>query len=117
MEYIAGTSVKGICKALAALLPPAEAIAYVLSRPSPCLRLPAPLENLVYCDFKPDNFMLEGDPPDVKLIDMGGVRMIDDPGGDIYGTRGYRAPEASEGGRPSPISDLFTVGRSLAVLG
>ena len=45
---------------------------------------------LVYCDFKPDNFMIEDD--DVKLIDMGGVRRVDDPGGDVYGTKGYSAP-------------------------
>ena len=67
---------------------------------------------LVYCDFKPDNVMLEKD--DVKLIDMGGVRRIDDMKGDIYGTIGYSAPEAGEG--PTPVSDLYTVGRSLAVL-
>jgi serine/threonine-protein kinase PknG len=67
---------------------------------------------LVYCDFKPENVMLEGD--DVKLIDLGGVRLIDDPKGDIYGTEGYSAPEAGEG--PTVASDLFTVGRTLAVL-
>ena len=46
---------------------------------------------LVYCDFKPENFMLEDD--DVKLIDMGGVRRINDPNGDIFGTTGYMAPK------------------------
>ncbi len=56
--------------------------------------------------------MLEGD--DVKLIDMGGVRRLDDAKGDIYSTAGYSAPEAAEG--PTPASDLFTVGRALAVL-
>jgi serine/threonine-protein kinase PknG len=69
---------------------------------------------MVYCDFKPDNVMIEGDPPDVKLIDMGAVRLIDDPAGDIYGTKGYSAPEAGDG--PTVASDLFTVGRTLAVL-
>ncbi len=34
--------------------------------------------------------------------------------GDIYGTVGYSAPEAGAG--PTPASDLFTVGRTLAVL-
>jgi serine/threonine-protein kinase PknG len=39
---------------------------------------------------------------------------MDDPKGDIYGTEGYSAPEAGEG--PTVASDLFTVGRTLAVL-
>ncbi len=34
--------------------------------------------------------------------------------GDIYGTVGYSAPEAGEG--PTVVSDLFTIGRTLAVL-
>jgi serine/threonine-protein kinase PknG len=58
--------------------------------------------------------MIEGDPPDVKLIDMGAVRLVADAGGDIYGTKGYSAPEAGAG--PTVASDLFTVGRTLAVL-
>ena len=33
---------------------------------------------LVYCDFKPDNLIQIGDA--VKLIDLGGVRRIDDDG-------------------------------------
>src|ERR1700728_2902609 len=45
---------------------------------------------------------------------MGGVRRVD---GDeaIYGTVGYQAPEIEADG-PSPSSDLYTVGRALAVL-
>jgi serine/threonine-protein kinase PknG len=111
MEYVGGTTIKQLRKERGPL-PPAEAIAYIHR----ILGAFAYLHHLgvVYCDFKPDNFMLEGDPPDVKLIDMGGVRRIDDPAGDIYGTRGYSAPEAGEG--PTMASDLFTVGRTLAVL-
>lgn len=111
MEYIAGTSLKDLRKKRGPL-PPAEAIAYVHR----ILGAFAYLHQLglVYCDFKPDNFMLEGNPPDVKLIDMGGVRKIDDTHGDVYGTRGYSAPEASEA--PTIASDLYTVGRTLAVL-
>ncbi len=111
MEYVGGTTIKDLRKTRGPL-PPAEAIAYVhriLGAFAYLHRL-----GLVYCDMKPDNFMLEGDPPDVKLIDMGGVRRIDDPGGDIYGTKGYSAPEAGEG--PTIVSDLYTLGRTLAVL-
>ena len=109
MEYVGGKTLKQIRQERGPL-PVAEAIAYI-HRILPAF---AYLHNmgLVYCDFKPDNVMLEKD--DVKLIDMGGVRRIDDSQGDIYGTVGYSAPEAGEG--PTPVSDLYTVGRSLAVL-
>jgi serine/threonine-protein kinase PknG len=111
MEYVAGRTLKAIRKERGPL-PPAEAIAYlhrILGAFSYLHRFNPPL---VYCDFKPENIMLEGD--DVKLIDMGGVRKVDDPGGDIYGTVGYSAPEADQG--PTPVSDLFTVARTLLVL-
>jgi serine/threonine-protein kinase PknG len=111
MEYVGGTTVKDLRKQRGPL-PPAEAIAYVHRILNAFAYLHS--HGLVYCDFKPENFMLEGDPPDVKLIDMGGVRRLDDLGGDIYGTRGYSAPEAAQG--PTAASDLFTVGRTLAVL-
>src|SRR6185437_6674014 len=65
---------------------------------------------LVYCDFKPDNIIQSEE--QLKLIDMGGVRYID---GASYGTVGYQAPEIETEG-PSPSSDLYTVGRTLAVL-
>ncbi len=109
MEYVGGKTLKAIRQERGPL-PPEEAIAYIYA----ILPAFAYMERmgLVYCDFKPDNFMLEED--DVKLIDMGGVRRIDDLDGDIYGTKGYTAPEADSG--PSFVSDLYTVGRTLAVL-
>jgi serine/threonine-protein kinase PknG len=110
MEYVGGQSLKEIRKARGPL-PPAEAVAYVHRVLSAFAYLHA--QGLVYCDFKPDNMMLEGG--DIKLIDMGGVRRIDDPDGDIYGTVGYTAPEIAEDG-PSVSSDLYTIGRTLAVL-
>lgn len=109
MEYVGGKTLRDIRRARGPL-PPGEAIAYIH-------RILSAFEylhemKLVYCDFKPENVMLEAG--DVKLIDLGGVRRLDDPAGDIYGTDGYSAPEAAEG--PTVASDLFTVGRSLAVL-
>lgn len=109
MEYVGGQTLKDIRKNRG-VLPVTEAIAYIhriLSAFSYLHQL-----GLVYCDFKPDNAMVEGN--DVKLIDMGGVRRIDDLFGDIYGTVGYSAPEAGEG--PTVVSDLFTIGRTLTVL-
>ncbi|MDE3198277.1 MAG: tetratricopeptide repeat protein [Acidobacteriota bacterium] len=109
MEYVGGMTLRDIRRARGPL-PAAEAIAYIH-------RILGALgylheQKLVFCDFKPENVMLEGD--DVKLIDLGGVRRIDDLKGDIYGTEGYSAPEAGDG--PTVASDLYTVGRSLAVL-
>jgi serine/threonine-protein kinase PknG len=110
MEYVGGQSLKDIRKARGPL-PPAEAVAYIHRVLAAFSYLHA--QGLVYCDFKPDNMMLEGG--DIKLIDMGGVRRLDDPDGDIYGTVGYTAPEIAEDG-PSVSSDLYTIGRTLAVL-
>jgi serine/threonine-protein kinase PknG len=109
MEYVGGKTLKQIRQERGPL-PVAEAIAYI-HRILPAMAYLHRL-GLVYCDFKPDNMMLEKD--DVKLIDLGGVRRADDSKGDIYGTVGYSAPEAGEG--PTPASDLYTVGRTLAVL-
>jgi serine/threonine-protein kinase PknG len=110
MEYVGGQSLKEIRK-VRGPLPPAEAAAYIHRVLSAFSYLHS--QGLVYCDFKPDNMMLEGD--DIKLIDMGGVRRLDDPDGDIYGTVGYTAPEIAEDG-PTVASDLYTIGRALAVL-
>jgi serine/threonine-protein kinase PknG len=90
-------TVEEACAYIIAILP---AFAYLHSR------------GVVYCDFKAENFMLEGD--DVKLIDMGGARRIDDPNGDIFGTQGFMAQEAAD--NPIEVSDLFSVGRTLAAL-
>jgi serine/threonine-protein kinase PknG len=109
MEYVGGQTVHSLRKARGPL-PVAEAIAYILGI------LPAfsylHSQGLVYCDFKPDNVMIEGG--DVKLIDMGAVRKIGDPDGDIYATVGFAAPEADS--EPIAVSDLYTLGRALAVL-
>jgi serine/threonine-protein kinase PknG len=109
MEYVGGKTLKDLRKDRG-VLPVAEAIAYIHR----VLSAFAYLHNqgLVYCDFKPDNIIIEGS--DIKLIDMGGVRRIDDPDGDIYGTVGYTAPEAGEG--PTIVTDLYTIARTLAVL-
>ena len=109
MEYVGGKTLRDIRRARGPL-PPAEAIAYIHRILGAIGYLHE--QKLVYCDFKPENVMLEGD--DLKLIDLGGVRRIDDLKGDIYGTEGYSAPEAGDG--PTVASDLYTVGRSLAVL-
>ncbi len=110
MEFVNGKTLMRLRKDKGGPLPPAEAISYIVEL------LPAfgylDEMGLVYCDFKPDNAMVEEDT--VKLIDMGAVRSVDDQGGDVYGSKGYIAPEAHDA--PTPLSDLFSVARALAVL-
>jgi serine/threonine-protein kinase PknG len=113
MEYVGGKSLKQIrldARQRGGAVPLAHALAYALEI------LPAfgylHDRGLVYCDFKPDNIIQTEE--QLKLIDMGGVRYINDDG-PIYGTVGYQAPEIEDEG-PSPSSDLYTVGRTLAVL-
>lgn len=118
MEYVGGHSLKDILKdrmqaagGVYSPFPVDQAIAYIIEV------LPAFQylhdTGLLYCDFKPDNIIQAGD--SVKLIDLGGVRRIDDLDSAIYGTVGYQAPEVPEVG-PSIASDLYTVGRSLVSL-
>ncbi|HXA47062.1 MAG TPA: tetratricopeptide repeat protein, partial [Burkholderiaceae bacterium] len=109
MEYVGGQTVHSLRKQRGPL-PVDEAIAYILGIIPAFSYLHA--QGLVYCDFKPDNAMLEGG--DIKLIDMGAVRKINDPDGDIYATVGFAAPEADTD--PTAVSDLYTLGRALAVL-
>jgi len=92
-------------------LPPIEAVAYILAV------LPAfsylHEHGLVYNDLKPANVMAVGS--GVKLIDVGAVMRADDTQAAIFGTPGFQAPEIARSG-PSPASDIFTIGRTLAVL-
>jgi serine/threonine-protein kinase PknG len=114
MEYVGGKSLRQILlewRQSGRSMPLPMALAYAIEV------LPAlgylHSQGLVYCDFKPDNVIQTQE--QIKLIDMGGVRRIDDDEGAIYGTVGYQAPEIAALG-PSPSSDLYTVGRALAVL-
>ena len=69
--------------------------------------------NMLYCDLKPDNVIQSGE--QLKLIDLGAVRQGDDYESPLFFTLGYSAPElATEGA--SVASDIYTVGRTLAVL-
>ncbi|BFU44245.1 hypothetical protein KRMM14A1004_24820 [Krasilnikovia sp. MM14-A1004] len=118
MEYVGGDSLKSILKSRMTAnagnpdpLPLEQALAYVLEI------MPAfgylHDRGLIFCDFKPDNVIQTGD--QVKLIDLGGVVRVDDLDSAIYGTVGYQAPEMATAG-PSIQSDLYTIGRTLAVL-
>jgi serine/threonine-protein kinase PknG len=110
MEFVGGATLKSIRKERGPL-PAAEVLAYM----HPVLLAFGYLHanGLLYNDFKPDNVMLEEG--DIKIIDLGGVCRMAQPDGDIYSTVGYAAPELAQSG-PSPSSDLYTIGRTIAVL-
>ena len=118
MEYVGGASLNSKLKAMRretgnmhARMPLTDAIAYMIGV------LPAlgylHDQGLVYNDLKPANVMATAN--DVKLIDVGGVMRRDDDTAAIFGTQGFQAPEVASAG-PSVPSDLYTVGRTLAVL-
>ncbi|MCD7439993.1 protein kinase [Streptomyces lincolnensis] len=117
MEYVGGKSLKEIANARRGTegrrdpLPVEQACAYGIEALEALGHLHS--RNLLYCDFKVDNAIQTED--QLKLIDMGAVRRMDDEESAIYGTVGYQAPEVAEVG-PSVASDLYTVGRTLAVL-
>ncbi|WP_406157551.1 tetratricopeptide repeat protein [Streptomyces canus] len=117
MEYVGGKSLKEIANDRRTTggkrdpLPVEQACAYGIEALEALGHLHS--RNLLYCDFKVDNAIQTED--QLKLIDMGAVRRMDDEESAIYGTVGYQAPEVAEVG-PSVASDLYTVARTLAVL-
>ncbi|KUN82123.1 serine/threonine-protein kinase [Streptomyces griseoruber] len=117
MEYVGGKSLKEIANTRRTTdgkrdpLPVEQACAYGIEALEALGHLHS--RNLLYCDFKVDNAIQTED--QLKLIDMGAVRRMDDEESAIYGTVGYQAPEVADVG-PSVASDLYTVGRTLAVL-
>ena len=117
MEYVGGKSLKEIANGRRTPagkrdpLPVEQACAYGIEALEALGHLHS--RNLLYCDFKVDNAIQTED--QLKLIDMGAVRRMDDDESAIYGTVGYQAPEVADVG-PSVASDLYTVARTLAVL-
>ncbi|WP_306323136.1 MULTISPECIES: serine/threonine-protein kinase [unclassified Streptomyces] len=117
MEYVGGKSLKEIANERRTPqgrrdpLPVEQACAYGIEALEALGHLHS--RNLLYCDFKVDNAIQTED--QLKLIDMGAVRRMDDDESAIYGTVGFQAPEVAELG-PSVASDLYTVARTLALL-
>ncbi|MET9046412.1 tetratricopeptide repeat protein [Streptomyces sp. NPDC004362] len=117
MEYVGGKSLKEIANERRTPdgrrdpLPVEQACAYGIEALEALGHLHS--RNLLYCDFKVDNAIQTEN--QLKLIDMGAVRRMDDDESAIYGTVGYQAPEVADVG-PSVASDLYTVARTLAVL-
>lgn len=117
MEYVSGHSLKDLVTKRreqtggTGCLPLEQAMSYMIEALRPLGYLHR--TGLLFCDFKPDNVIVA--PEQLKLIDLGAVRRRDDRSPAVYGTVGYQAPEIRTTG-PSPASDLYAVGRTLAVL-
>lgn len=112
MEYVGGNSLREVLSThpRPERMPVEQAIAYMLE----ILPALAYLHSigLAYNDLKPENVMVTDD--QLKLIDLGAVSGIEGYGY-LYGTPGYQAPEIVRTG-PTIASDIYTVGRTLAVL-
>ena len=118
MEYIGGRSLNDLLKDRMAAnggrysaIPVDQAIAFLVEM-LPAFSYLHSL-GLLFCDFKPANVIQVTD--GVKLIDLGGVRRVDDDTSPIYGTVGFQAPEVARDGC-TVATDLYTVARTLAVL-
>jgi serine/threonine-protein kinase PknG len=117
MEYVGGQSLRQLAlehhrdTGRADPLPIGQVIAYGLEI-LPAIGYLHSID-MLYCDLKPDNVIQAGE--QLKLIDLGAVRQTDDYESPLFFTLGYSAPElATEGA--SVASDIYTVGRTLAVL-
>ena len=117
MEYVGGQSLRQLAlehhreTGRAEPLPIGQVIAYGLEI-LPAIGYLHSID-MLYCDLKPDNVIQAGE--QLKLIDLGAVRQVDDWDSPLFFTLGYSAPElATEGA--SIASDIYTVGRTLAVL-
>lgn len=72
-------------------------------------------QGLLYCDMKPDNVIHYG--REIKVIDLGAVRRIDDRASGLVYTPDFAPPKKERDSRGFHIdTDLYTVGRMLQAL-
>lgn len=115
MEYIHGKTLEELLEERQAPFEVPVAINYILGI-LPAFAYLAKL-NMVYCDFKPPNIMIEMREDGVqtpKLIDLGTVIKYGPKPDRVYGTHGFYAREAVKA--PSPQTDLYSICRTLAFL-
>lgn len=115
MEYVHGKTLEELLEERQAPFSAQEAITSILGI-LPAFAYLARL-NMVYCDFKAPNVMLEEREDGVKtlkLIDLGTVIKYGPKPDRVYGTHGFYAREAVK--NPSPQTDLYSICRVLAFL-
>src|SRR5262249_23922441 len=95
MEYVHGQTLEQLMDDKGGPLDVADALRYILGILPAFTYLARP--ELVYCDFKPQNVILEwlkDGTQIVKLIDLGTVIKYTPEPDSVYGTGGFFAPEA-----------------------
>ncbi|MDF2976909.1 MAG: putative serine/threonine protein kinase [Actinomycetospora sp.] len=93
--------------------PPGEALDAVLGAVPPVATLHA--HGLLHADLNPSNLLIG--PDGITVLDLGSVRRVEDRHSDVWSTTGFVAPEIRPGGPgPSVASEVFALGRTLAVL-
>ncbi len=115
MEYVHGKTLEEMLEERQAPLEVPVAINYILGILPAFAYLAA--RQMVYCDFKPSNLMVEmreDGVQTVKLIDLGTVIHYGPKPERVYGTHGFYAREAIK--NPSPQTDLYSICRTLAFL-
>ncbi len=115
MEYVQGKTLEQMMEEQGQPFAVTDAIQHILGI-LPAFTYLAKLE-LVYCDFKPQNVMLEilkDGTQIVKLIDLGTVIKYTPKPSAVYGTHGFYAREAVK--TPSSETDLYTICRTLAYM-
>ncbi|MGH3832780.1 MAG: tetratricopeptide repeat protein [Pseudonocardiaceae bacterium] len=115
MEHLSGKSLKQLREERPASDPylPVDQVCWFTLEVLAALEHLHVQHGLLYCDMSAGNVFDSTD--GVKLIDLGGVRRIDDPDTPIWGKPGYLDPEIETNGA-SVATDLYSVGRMMAVL-
>jgi tRNA A-37 threonylcarbamoyl transferase component Bud32 len=112
MDYVAGGSLDMLTSA-GQPMPWARAVRYIAGVGDGLLEVHQ--RGLLHRDIKPANILLDSDRDEAVLGDFGLAAAL---GGTdcVAGTRAYMAPEVSQRGKASPLSDVYSLAASLQQL-
>ena len=107
-EYVPGPTLAQHLKARGAL-PATEAVAMMIGVLDALHTAHA--AGVVHRDLKPSNVLVDGGGR-ARVMDFGIAARLNDPGNldQVVGTPGYMSPEATQGGLPTAMMDVFSAG-------